>query len=150
MISYWRLAEASPVFFWFFLDMVAHQLRHFMQFAEAGAFPWGILKVLTGLSYWLGLVPILVRVLFRLAWAMQAKCACRLLDYFKSLLLLLPGIFLFGSFLSFDICLSGHLELGALYLALILVPLAALVWRSLPVPVPQQSIRAAGQPHAQS
>ncbi|CAE7600090.1 Rai14 [Symbiodinium sp. CCMP2592] len=142
MVSYWRLAEASPVFFWFFLDIVAHHLCYFVKHvAEDGSFPWGILRLFAGLSFWLGLVPILVRVMFRLAWAMQAKCACRLLDYFKSLFLLLPGVSIFGAFVFLDYFLTVHLpyDLGSLTFALITIPLAALVWQSLPVPVPDRN-----------
>ena len=34
MVSYWRLAEASPVFLWFHLDIAARGLRHFIQFGR--------------------------------------------------------------------------------------------------------------------
>ena len=145
MVSYWRLAEASPVFLWFYLDLAANNLRHFIQTAEGEAFAKAIFQLLLGLAYWLGVVPILFRVMFRLAWAMQTKCAWRLLDYIKSLLLLLPGIFIFGSFLFLHFFLSGHLphDLGSLGIALITIPLAALVWRNLPVPLPHHSVRLA-------
>ena len=153
MVSYWRLAEAAPVFLWFHLDVVARhlRLRYFTDSAEDGALLTGILILLVGLSYWLGVVPMLVRIMFRLSWAMQARCHCRLLDYFKSLLLLLPGISIFGAFVFLHFFLSGYLpyDLGSLTFALITNPVAALVWRSLPVPLPQQNMRLARE-YAQS
>lgn len=151
MVSYWRLAEASPVFLWFHLDVVAHHLWYFTHLAEDGAVPTGILKLLVGLSYWLAVVPMLFRIMFRLSWAMQARCRCRLLDYFKSLLLLLPGISIFGALVFLHFYLSARLpyDLGSLIFALITSPLAALVWRSLPVPLPQHNMRLARE-HAQS
>ena len=151
--SAWRLAEASPVFLWFHLDIAARGLRQFMYLAEDEAqLILAIMQLLLGLSYWLGVVPILWRVMFRLAWAMQTKCACRLLDYTKSLLLLLPGIFIFGAFPFLNFFLSEHLlrDLSPLGFALITIPLAALVWRNLPVPVPRHNVRLATEPQAQS
>ncbi|CAE7258352.1 unnamed protein product, partial [Symbiodinium sp. KB8] len=155
MVSYWRLAEASPVFFWFHLDNAARELLHFIHAAEGGESHYltiGSMQLLLGLSYWLGVVPILFRVMFRLAWAMQTKCACRLLDYTKSLLLLLPGIFIFGAFLYLHAFLSRHFphDLGSLGVALITIPLAALVWRNLPVPVPRHNVRLPLEPGAHS
>ncbi|CAE7443953.1 unnamed protein product, partial [Symbiodinium microadriaticum] len=135
MVSYWRLAEASPVFLWFHLDIAARGLRQFIYLAEDEAhLIFAIMQLLLGLSYWLGVVPILFRVMFRLAWAMQTKCACRLLDYTKSLLLLLPGICIFGAFPFLNSFLAEHLprDLSPLGFALITIPLAALVWRNLP------------------
>ncbi|CAE7372953.1 unnamed protein product, partial [Symbiodinium necroappetens] len=153
MVSYWRLAEASPVFLWFHLDIAARGLRQFIYLAEDEAhLILAIMQLLLGLSYWLGVVPILWRVMFRLAWAMQTKCACRVLDYTKSLLLLLPGIFIFGAFPFLNSFLSEHLlrDLSPLGFALITIPLAALVWRNLPVPVPRHNVRLATEPQAQS
>ena len=152
MVSYWRLAEASPVFLWFHLDIAARGLRHFINLAEGEGLTFGIMQLLLGLSYWLGVVPMLFRVMFRLAWATQTKCTCRSLDYTKSLLLLLPGIFIFGAFPFLNAFLSGHLprDLSPLGFALITIPLAALVWRNLPVPVPRHNVRLATEPQAQS
>ena len=132
--------------------MAANNLRHFTHVAEGERFPWGTFQLLAGLSYWLGVVPLLFRVMFRLAWAMQTKCAWRLLDYIKSLPLLLPGVFIFGAFLFLHSFLSGHLphDFGSLTFALITMPLAALVWRSLAVPVPRHSMRLAREPHAEA
>ena len=132
--------------------MAANNLRHFTHVAEGERFPWGTFQLLAGLSYWLGVVPLLFRVMFRLARAMQTKCAWRLLNYIKSLPLLLPGVFIFGAFLFLHSFLSGHLphDFGSLTFALITMPLAALVWRSLAVPVPRHSMRLAREPHAEA
>ena len=147
MVSYWRLAEASPIVFWTILDRVAYHLRYMWHSGDTTPFHiFGSLRILVGLSFWLGVVPILFRIMFLLAWIMQARCACRLLDAFMSLLLVLAGLIIFSCFVFLDYLLVNLFAasgLDALAFTLITGPIAALAWYCLPVPVPRLSRKTA-------
>eukprot|EP00439_Symbiodinium_sp_Y106_P014590 s3379_g2.t1 len=138
VISYWRLAEASPVLFWVNLDRAAPNLRLFFQSGVSQpSHLVGSLLFLNGLCFWLGVFPILFRVLFRLAWILQAECACQTLDWLKSLLTLLPSIFIFSLFILIESVLLPLLPepLDLIGFTLITIPLAALAWNCLSVKI---------------
>lgn len=112
------------------------------QLGEATPFHiFGSLCILVGLSFWLGVVPILFRIMFLLAWIMQARCACRLLESFMSLLIVLAGFIIFTCFVFLDYLLGNLFAAGldALAFTVMTFPIAALAWYCLPVTVPRLS-----------
>ncbi|CAE7773743.1 unnamed protein product [Symbiodinium sp. CCMP2592] len=144
MISYWRLAEATPVQFWVSLDRAALHLRLFFQRDSPHDLVWSLLIVINGLALWLGVIPMVFRIMFRLGWVFQGKCSWRPLDWLKSLLVLLPGSFIFGLFLVMEYLLVNFLPepFNACAFSFISLPLAALAWKCLSVPVPHRSVRS--------
>ncbi|CAE7413391.1 Rai14 [Symbiodinium sp. CCMP2592] len=131
MISYWRLAEATPMFFLLLLDQAAERLHDGLQDDTESFF--GVYHLIRGIIYWLAVIPFLMRVLLRVAWMLQAQHPCRLLDWMKTSLILLVACVLVIAFVSLDI-------FGGFYAFVFTsISLALFTWRYLPVPVPKRA-----------
>ena len=129
VFSYGRLVEASPVLFWVYLDRAAVELWVGWQFGHS-LHSYGVFNILYGLTYWLALCPIFFRILFHLAWMLQAERSCRLADLFINLVLLLAGI------LPFSVLIFSQFFIfrpfGPILYSLISFIVAALTWHCLP------------------
>eukprot|EP00439_Symbiodinium_sp_Y106_P080720 s458_g19.t1 len=131
MISYWRLAEATPMFFLFLLDQAAERLRDGLQDDTESLF--GVYHLIRGIIYWLAVFPFVMRVVLRVAWMLQAQHPCRLLDWLKTSLILLTAFVLTIAFVFLDI-------FGGFYAFVFTSSsLALFTWRFLPVPVPKRA-----------
>ena len=141
MISYWRLASASPLFFWTYLDNSAFELFALLQHGMVEYYRLHCLSFVVGLTLWLALAPLLFRVQLRLAWTLQERSACRAWDLSRTLLLLVAGCSIFISFLSFDYWLYSSIgpHLQVVSFTLVTSALAILAWRCLPVPLPRRT-----------
>ena len=140
LVSFRHLAEASPIFFWVMLDATAWHLWHATQRGDTTRLLNG-LRFLYGLSLWLGVVPILFRILFRVAWMLQSRRASLILDRLMTLLLVLVALVVFCFFVFLDYLLQFETPPGcdALGITLIVVPLAVITWHCLQLPKPHRS-----------
>ena len=137
MISYWRLAEATPIVFFMLLDQAAEKLQHGLQDGytgwqegDTGAL-FGMYHLIRGITYWLAVIPFLMRLLLRVAWMLQAQHPCQLLDWLKTLLIVLAAGVLTVLVVFLDLFWGFHAFVFTS------VTLALLTWRYLPVPVPE-------------
>eukprot|EP00439_Symbiodinium_sp_Y106_P015744 s210_g2.t1 len=84
--------------------------------------------LIRGITYWLAVIPFLMRLLLRVAWMLQAQHPCQQLDWLKTLLIVLAAGVLTVLVVFLDLFWGFHAFVFTS------VTLALLTWRYLPVP----------------
>ena len=119
------------------LDQAAEKLQHGLQNGYTGwqegdtVALFGMYHLIRGITYWLAVIPFLMRLPLRVAWMLQAQHPCQQLDWLKTLLIVLAAGVLTVLVVFLDLFWGFHAFVFTS------VTLALLTWRYLPVPVPE-------------